>query len=88
MFLLIFILLGISCETDILECKKSPCKNNGTCVEQYGKFHCNCKPGFSGQLCEVNVNDCSLNACGNNGQCIDGINDYTCNCSTGFNGRQ
>ena len=37
---------------DVDECKKNPCLNGGTCVNNMGSFHCLCRPGFEGKLCE------------------------------------
>ena len=34
------------------ECKKSPCHNGATCMNNVGSFHCLCRPGFEGKLCE------------------------------------
>lgn len=37
---------------DIDECSNSPCKNQGTCVNTIGGFHCTCPQGFKGDLCD------------------------------------
>lgn len=46
----LFFILGLKCETEMDECKSSPCQNNGSCKDGVGTFVCHCKPGYSGNL--------------------------------------
>ncbi|XP_068025547.1 sushi, nidogen and EGF-like domain-containing protein 1 isoform X5 [Melanerpes formicivorus] len=34
-------------------CSVSPCRNGGTCSRDAESYHCDCPPGFKGQLCEL-----------------------------------
>ena len=34
-------------------CENSPCKNEGKCESDGGKFSCECKKGFTGKTCEI-----------------------------------
>ncbi|NXF90440.1 SNED1 protein, partial [Eubucco bourcierii] len=34
-------------------CSVSPCRNGGTCTRDAESYHCDCPPGFKGQLCEL-----------------------------------
>lgn len=51
--------VGQTCEVDINECVKSPCRNGGVCVNSMGGFQCRCNPGFTGDLCETDIDDCT-----------------------------
>ena len=73
----------MNCETDIDECKSSPCYNNATCLDLVNDFECKCQPGFKGDLCAMNIDDCLGKPCKNNGTCIDQINGYKCDCQPG-----
>ncbi|XP_061487863.1 sushi, von Willebrand factor type A, EGF and pentraxin domain-containing protein 1 isoform X2 [Rhineura floridana] len=77
---------GLKCETDIDECKSSPCFNKGICKDGNATFICQCQPGYTGLQCEENINECSSNPCLNEAVCIDGINSYQCSCAEGFTG--
>ncbi|XP_067913813.1 protein delta homolog 2-like isoform X2 [Heterodontus francisci] len=62
-------------------CVSSPCKNNATCVDDYGKTACKCLGGFDGTFCETDINECELmHPCPPGTTCVDGINKFTCNC--------
>lgn len=39
---------GNKCQTEIDECLSSPCENGGTCVDEIGRFECQCLTGTSG----------------------------------------
>lgn len=39
--------------TDVDECEISPCWNNGTCVNLFGGYQCNCSDDFEGDQCET-----------------------------------
>lgn len=39
--------------TDVNECEISPCWNNGTCVNLFGGYQCNCSDDFEGDQCET-----------------------------------
>jgi hypothetical protein len=44
-FLLIHFYIGYEgqdCTTDIDECQSSPCQNGGTCINEIGKYTCQC----------------------------------------------
>ncbi|KAM6065026.1 sushi, nidogen and EGF-like domain-containing protein 1 isoform 11-T11 [Theristicus caerulescens] len=34
-------------------CSTNPCRNGGTCARDAESYHCDCRPGFKGQLCEL-----------------------------------
>lgn len=51
--------VGQTCEVDVNECVKSPCRNGGVCVNSMGGFQCRCNPGFTGDLCETDIDDCT-----------------------------
>jgi len=58
------------------ECLSNPCRNGGTCVDQYNGFHCQCTPGWQGPLCDQDVNECSTLAgtdlgCQNGATCVN-----------------
>ena len=44
------------CFSDIDECASSPCKNNGSCIDDVGRFLCNCSAGYSGSMCGTGRN--------------------------------
>ena len=41
------------CLPDGDQCKSSPCKNGGDCVDQMGTYTCNCKRNYVGSDCEI-----------------------------------
>ena len=43
--------------TEINECDGATCLNGGRCVDQMGKYTCNCTDDFMGQLCETGNTD-------------------------------
>ncbi|XP_076822074.1 protein crumbs-like isoform X2 [Clavelina lepadiformis] len=62
------------------------CANNGTCVDLFNEFKCDCAPGFTASNCDVNIDDCAEVRC-DHGLCVDEINNFTCQCQSGFEGR-
>lgn len=46
---------GRFCTENVDECRSSPCRNDGTCVDEAGGFHCRCSPGFEGLFCEIDL---------------------------------
>ena len=40
--------------TDIDECFNNPCINNAvSCKNTFGRYECNCQPGFAGRHCQT-----------------------------------
>ena len=72
--------------TDIDDCVASPCKNNGTCVDQVDGYICLCDDGYEGDNCDDNTDDCAETPCLNGGTCNDEVNGYDCDCAPGYAG--
>lgn len=51
-------------------CRRSPCRNGATCVNNNGKAKCVCKSGFTGTYCEKRVSKCPSS----------GVNSRTLSC--------
>lgn len=49
---------GQTCEIDINECVKSPCRNGATCQNTNGSYRCLCRAGFAGRNCDTDIDDC------------------------------
>lgn len=49
---------GQTCEIDINECVKSPCRNGATCQNTNGSYRCLCRVGFAGRNCDTDIDDC------------------------------
>lgn len=77
---------GALCETDIDECRPSPCHNGGTCHNLVGGFSCTCPEGFTGMACERDVNECLSNPCKNGALCQNFPGGFNCLCKSGFAG--
>uniref|UniRef100_A0A8C7H073 Neurogenic locus notch homolog protein 1 n=1 Tax=Oncorhynchus kisutch TaxID=8019 RepID=A0A8C7H073_ONCKI len=77
---------GQTCEIDINECVKSPCRSGATCHNMVGSYRCSCRPGYTGQKCETDIDDCKPNPCSNGGLCRDGVDSFVCTCLPGFRG--
>ncbi|XP_068596746.1 protocadherin Fat 4 [Brachionichthys hirsutus] len=78
---------GALCETDIDECRPSPCHNGGTCHNLVGGFSCTCPEGFTGMACERDVNECLSNPCKNEALCQNFPGGFNCLCKSGFAGK-
>ena len=76
---------GARCETDLRPCSKSPCLNNGVCVQnetglELFSFYCQCSQFYEGDWCEVKKDLCANETCSNHGSCVDLQNQTKCNC--------
>ncbi|XP_030595316.1 adhesion G protein-coupled receptor E1 [Archocentrus centrarchus] len=78
---------------DTNECNDEICGKYSNCINTFGSYFCECKPGFTnisftdGQCQDFNECTDSDNKealCGNNGNCVNNIGSYWCNCSTGY----
>ncbi|KAK2120709.1 hypothetical protein P7K49_002095 [Saguinus oedipus] len=49
---------GQTCEVDINECVKSPCRHGASCQNTQGGYRCHCQAGYSGHNCETDIDDC------------------------------
>ena len=52
------------------------CEHNSTCIDGINSFHCQCLPGYTGQLCEIDIDECLSSPC-NFGQCWQNSNPQT-----------
>jgi Notch-like protein len=90
---------GALCESNIDECERNPCQNDGTCKElliprfnssfnasEWRGYHCTCPSGYTGSNCESIVDQCMSNPCLNGGICSDGGLFYMCSCPVAFTG--
>ena len=41
---------GDHCEVNVNECLRSPCENQGNCVDVIGSFTCLCQDGYTGEV--------------------------------------
>lgn len=72
---------------NIDDCQGNPCQNGGTCIDKVNEFHCQCVPGFVGDLCQNRVDYCVTKPCANGGTCLQRTNNYECLCARGFIGK-
>ncbi len=93
---------GPSCVEDINECLPNPCNNDGTCVNGFGSYLCQCMDGFTGrecdiicplgyrgEQCEIELDKCdSTNPCKNGGSCQTMLGEYICLCPVNYTGIQ
>lgn len=71
------------------DCESNPCQNDGECIDDIGKFYCNCTgTGYYGLLCQHNENECKKNPniCMNDGVCYDTYGSYVCECLSNYSG--
>ncbi|CAH1775425.1 unnamed protein product [Owenia fusiformis] len=73
------------------ECQSNPCRNGGTCVDQFNSFFCRCPSNWQGVTCDQDVNECAIYAgtdlgCQNGATCINTNGGYTCQCTANWNG--
>lgn len=81
---------GEDCSVDVNECEieeRSPCENNGFCINEPGGYRCECLNGYTGVRCEILVLNCKPNPCLNGGVCEDKGDHFECLCPRGFEGR-
>ncbi|KAG8141786.1 hypothetical protein E2320_006463, partial [Naja naja] len=76
---------GPLCETNMDDCKSSPCLH-GQCEDLVGDFQCVCHKGFIGKRCHINVDDCVRHQCQNGGTCVDDVYSYSCKCPPEYSG--
>ena len=43
--------------SEIDECATNPCLNNGTCVDLFNNYYCNCSAGYNGSHCEIGTSE-------------------------------
>ncbi|CAH0395162.1 unnamed protein product [Bemisia tabaci] len=73
------------------ECSSNPCRNGGTCIDQFNSFQCQCPDAWEGVLCDEDVDECALYAnthlsCQNGGSCVNKPGFYECLCPPGYYG--
>lgn len=57
-------------------CSRNPCRNGGTCVEQWLGFTCRCASGFTGTTCQTSTS-------GGVARCGDGVRQLDEECDDG-----
>lgn len=72
-------------------CVDNPCLFEGQCVDEYGKYRCECPSDKTGKWCHVDIDEslgcnATVNPC-QNGQCRNESFGYTCDCPVSFSGR-
>ncbi|XP_046578196.1 uncharacterized protein LOC124285952 [Haliotis rubra] len=70
----------------INECLSSPCGNH-TCVNEVGRYRCDCAHGYSGRQCEVAPDHCRHHSCQHGARCVNNYSKYTCVCGQGYRGQ-
>ncbi|XP_067682073.1 sushi, von Willebrand factor type A, EGF and pentraxin domain-containing protein 1-like isoform X2 [Haliotis asinina] len=68
------------------ECLSSPCGNH-TCVNEVGRYRCDCAHGYSGRQCEVAPDHCLHHSCQHGARCVNSYSSYTCVCKQGYRGQ-
>ncbi|XP_053563748.1 coagulation factor VII [Bombina bombina] len=74
--------------TDENQCLSNPCKNGGSCFDQYQAYFCACPLGYEGRNCEKDLNS-TLKCIYDNGQCEQYCHDNPssirqCFCAEGY----
>lgn len=74
-------LRSLKADIDLDDCIDGPCKNGGTCIDLYKRFHCLCSEGWSGTSCESDVDECygfsgTDLGCQNKADCINTPGSY------------
>ncbi|XP_060810667.1 protein crumbs [Amyelois transitella] len=64
----------------------SPCRH-GSCVDDIGRYRCECSPGWEGELCDEEIDECQRYTPCQRGRCYDGRATYHCSCEAGWGGR-
>ena len=66
---LLLLIAGSRCETDIDECLSSPCLN-GVCSHGVASYSCDCTgTGYEGSQCQTDENDCVPDPCLHGASC-------------------
>ena len=79
---------GKFCQTNIDDCKSSPCRNGGECLDLVGDYKCSCPIGWEGKQCEEDEKKCDASTCENNALCVDLFQDFFCACPSGTDGKR
>jgi len=85
---------GITCSEPISSCAENPCIHEGTCVNEYASYRCECLSHWTGEYCEIPVDDelgCNatgvFHPCQHNSSCQSNDHGYECECGFGWLGR-
>ncbi|XP_029204387.2 fibrillin-1-like isoform X2 [Acropora millepora] len=77
---------GKTC-TDIDECEgKNICAPvGGKCINEQGKYRCECMKGYegNGKTCK-DINECKTHDCGGEGECVNTQGSFRCDCDSGY----
>ncbi|CAG9816696.1 unnamed protein product [Phaedon cochleariae] len=69
-------------------CTRTPCQNNGKCVENGELFQCECSAHFGGSFCERLSDPCSLEPCHRRAKCRPYDGSFVCECPAGRFGQR
>uniref|UniRef100_A0ABI7X4T3 Eyes shut homolog n=1 Tax=Felis catus TaxID=9685 RepID=A0ABI7X4T3_FELCA len=78
-------------QCDVSPCSLMKCSNGGTCVKSASTVHCDCLPGWKGELCTETVSTCDPehdppHHCSKGATCVSLPHGYTCSCPLGTTG--
>ena len=62
---------GTHCESNIDDCRSTPCQNNATCKDYIKFYNCSCYAGYQGTNCERDIYECTSDPCQNGATCIE-----------------